>query len=201
LGILQKKENNGVFALTWPNPAFKRDSPQKAGAPLNFTLGPMEQEFVESSKEGRQKIILLVVVILLIGVLAKFILMPKYFAFVKSLPPCEQLPWLQGALAVAICSVPAVAIFWAIPHARKLLKYQQIPFPDAMVWRRTPVKRGPRIRWRAYGLIVWSLLAVIFPFWAWNRLDFFFITPKQCSPNTAVERDAPPAKLAPRPSP
>ena len=143
----------------------------------------MEQDFIEPNKEGRQKLIWLFVGIVFLGVLARFVVMPEFFAYVKLLPPCEQLPWFQGALAVVICSVPAIAFFWAIPHSRKLLKFQQYPFPDSLVWRRTKVKRGPAIRWMAYGLFIWSLLAVVFPFWAWNRLDFLLVTPQQCLKN------------------
>lgn len=140
----------------------------------------MEQDFIEPSKSSRKKLLMLVIGAALIGGLLQFVLMPQYFAFVKALPPCDQFPWLRGALAVVIFSVPAIAIFWAIPHARKLLKYEQIPLPGAWVWRRTPIKRGASVRWMAYGLFAWALLAVIFPFWAWTQLDFLLTPPKQC---------------------
>lgn len=162
----------------------------------------MPEEFIEPTREGRRNFILLLVSIVLLGALLHFLLAPRFLAFLNTLPPCDQLPWLQGSLLTILVIPVGLALVWAIPHARQLLRFQQHPLPNAWVLRRTPITRGPKVRRYALGLLAWSALLIIFSFWAWFKISdiFLALTPQQCRHNVPVEvhiRNLPNSMLLP----
>ncbi|WP_455370942.1 hypothetical protein [Petrachloros mirabilis] len=142
----------------------------------------MTDEFVEPTREGRRNFIVLLVCLLAFGAALHFVLTPHFLSFLNTLPLCDQLTWLQGSLLVILVVPMSLAVCWAIPHARQLLLHQQSPLPNAWVLRRTPIKRGPRVRWQAYALLAWSALVIIFSVWGWFKMGDIFaaLSPQAC---------------------
>ena len=149
----------------------------------------MPEEFIEPTREGRRNFILLLSCILVMGAALHFFLAPWFLAFLKTLPLCDQLSWVQGSFLVILLLPVTLALFWAIPHARKLIIFQQSPLPNAWVLRRTPIKRGSKVWWLAFALLGWSAVVVIFSFWAWFKMSDIFasLASQQCRHNMRVE--------------
>ena len=77
-----------------------------------------------------------------------------------------------------------IAAGWAVPTALKLLRHGQSPLPGTLVFVRTPIKRGHAVRWRAYGLFAWSVIALMLPIWGWHLMlqTPIFSPPAKCMP-------------------
>lgn len=159
----------------------------------------MADEFIEPTREGRRNFIVLLVCLLAFGAALHFVLAPHFLSFLNTLPLCDQLTWLQGSLLLILVVPVSLAVCWAILHARQLLLHQQSPLPNAWVLRRTPIKRGPKVRWQAYALLAWSALVMICAVWGWFKLGDIFaaLSPQACKNIVA----APGGPLGGRPQP
>lgn len=152
----------------------------------------MAEEFIEPTREGRRNFVLLLACLIAFGTALHFFFVPRFLAFLESLPPCDQLPWLERSLLAMLLLPVTLALFWAIPHARKLLLFQQSPLPNAWVLLRTPIKRGPRVRWQAYALLAWSALVMICAVWGWFKLgDIFAALSHQACKSIVAAPDGP----------
>lgn len=142
----------------------------------------MNNEYIEPTPEGRRNLLLLTAAAIIVGGAFKLWLTPHFFAYIATLPPCDQLPWLRGCLLAAIAT-PALFGAWGIPHAIRILKAKQSPLPGTWVFRRRPIKRGRALRIYAAGLILVSLAALAFPLFGMHLLKStpFAVTPKICS--------------------
>lgn len=151
----------------------------------------MTEEFIEPTREGRRKFVVLLACLIAFGTALHFLFVPRFLAFLESLPPCDQLPWLERSLLVMLLLPVSLALFWAIPHARRLLKFQRSPLPNAWVLLRTPIRRGTRVRWQAYALLAWSALVIIVSVWGWYKLGDVFaaLTPQACKSIVASPAD------------
>lgn len=114
----------------------------------------------------------------------QFLLAPRFFAFLNSLPICERFPWLQ-ALLLGLMGVMAVVGAWGVWLARGILLSGQWPAPGAWVLRRTRIRRGVAAKLRAYGLLAVSGLSLSMPLLGWHFLSRagFLHVPPQCAPN------------------
>jgi len=141
-----------------------------------------QAQFIEPTPSGRRKIATIIVGGIVSSLVIKLWLSPAYFGHIRGLPVCDQLPWLRNTLIVGMLFPLAIALVWAIPTALKMLKFGQSPLPGTVVFVRTQIKRGSTVRWRAYGLLAWSLLALVLPFWGWHLLAHtpFFSPPLKC---------------------
>lgn len=124
-----------------------------------------QAQFIEPTRASRVKVIaLLVGVGIAVWAIDRWVF-PAYFGYITRLPKCDSLPWLR-ATVIGMSLFPLVlAATWAVPTARKVLREGQWPISGTWVFSRTPIKRGPAVRWRAYALLAWSLLAAAIPFW------------------------------------
>jgi len=129
-----------------------------------------QTEYLEPTPETRRKALGLIVAGIVVGTLLVFVLRPAFFAFIRQLPECGQARWLFGLLIASVCPLPFVAL-WAIAHARKLLRFNQSPLPDAWVLRRTPVRRGRPVRLQAYVLIACAAILFFAPLYAWHVMQ------------------------------
>jgi hypothetical protein len=119
----------------------------------------MEDTFVESSARSRKKLLLLYV-IAAFAYLAIDIYWPRLMTYIQSLPLCARISWLRGiAIAFFAClaSVP-VMLCW---HARKVLRFRQLPLPGALVFYRTKIQRGPWVVLQAYFLFFMAVVIAV----------------------------------------
>ena len=114
-----------------------------------------EIEFAEPTAQARRKLLALYVVGAIVGGLLVLVVRPGLLAFIGGLPVCEQSRWSLGLLVACLSVVPAAA-FGTIVHAKRLLRFNQSPLPNAWVLRRTRIRRGRPVRVQAYALIVSS---------------------------------------------
>jgi len=122
-----------------------------------------QAQFIEPTPAGRRKIVAMILGGMVAALVIKLWLSPAYFAHIRGLPVCDQLPWLRNTLIVGMLLPLVVALAWAIPTALKLLQHGQSPLPGTLVFVRTPIKRGRAVLWRAYGLFAWSVFAAMLP--------------------------------------
>jgi hypothetical protein len=127
-------------------------------------------EFVEPAANARRSLVVLYVAAIVVGALLVFLVRPALLAFIKGLPACEQARWSFTLLAACLLPLPVVAV-WASLYARRLLKFNQSPLPNAWVWLRTPVRRGRPVRVQAYALIVCAAVLVVAPLHGWQVLQ------------------------------
>jgi len=130
----------------------------------------MTNEFIEPTREGRRNLLLIAAVGIIAAGSLQFWLKPLLLAQLASLPLCERLRWLRICLLGAIATPPAFAL-WAVPHALRLHKFGQSPLPGTWVFRRTPIRRGRIVRLQAAFLLLFSLLALMFPIVGWHMLE------------------------------
>ena len=149
----------------------------------------MEPEYVEPTAASRRKAIALVVFAVVAAAVLQFLLAPRYFAFVNSLPICERLPWLRSLLFGLLGSIPLFGL-WGVWLAWRVFKHGQWPLPNAWVWRRTRIHRGMGAKAHACMLLGGSCLAISLPFLAWQWLGRtgLLSQPAQCAPNLSIER-------------
>lgn len=119
-------------------------------------------EFIEPTPGARRNLVLLFVVMVVAGLLTLEYALPAYLAHVKTLPFCEQVHWIEGALLALSGATMALAP-WCLHNGRKLLRLQQYPFPGSMVWQRTRVERGARVRRQGYILVTASIVFLVVP--------------------------------------
>jgi len=126
-------------------------------------------EFIETSPGSRRKLLALVFVAVVLGAAWTFLLRPALFAHIRQLPACDQARWSVGFLVGALGLLP-IAGLSAGNHARKLIKHGQFPLPDALVWRRTPITRGPKARYLAYAIALCSAALFAIFLYGWHVL-------------------------------
>ncbi|HEY2346873.1 MAG TPA: hypothetical protein VGH80_13525 [Xanthomonadaceae bacterium] len=151
------------------------------------TAAIVQAEFIEPTRAGRIKLAVIVVAGFAFAWIADKWAYPAYWRYIDHLPKCDSLPWLRGTL-LALSLLPlAIAAIWAVPAALKMLKYGQWPVPGALVVVRTPIKRGRVVRWRAYGMLAWSVLVVGLPFFCLHIIQQtpLKMTVEQCRTNEA----------------
>jgi len=130
----------------------------------------VQAQFIEPTPAGRRKLVAMLLGAVVAGLVIKLWLSPAYFAHIRGLPVCDQLPWLRGTLISAMVIPFLIAAAWAVPTALKLLRHGQSPLPGTLVFVRTPIKRGRAVRWRAYGLFAWSAVALMLPVLGWHLM-------------------------------
>ncbi len=120
-------------------------------------------EFVEPTARSRRKFVVqwsVAIAVLLIALaLGKL-----WFAFPKSLPGCDDLPYLRATLLAWIV-VPFLLGIYGLRFGRRLLVHQQWPPPGRPVFTRQRIRRGRGVRWRAYGLLATSVILLATPAW------------------------------------
>jgi hypothetical protein len=112
-------------------------------------------EFAEPTAQGRRNLLALYVTGAIVGALLVLVVRPRLFEFVGGLPVCEQSQWSLGLLVACLSVVPVAAV-GTIFHAKRLLRFNQSPLPNAWVLRRTQIRRGRPVRVQAYALFVCS---------------------------------------------
>lgn len=119
-------------------------------------------EYLEPTPESRRKTIKTLIVGLVVGLPA--ILAWKWFlsVFLKSLPICEQIPWLQGVMIVSMFT-PAVLAAAFLPRAIKMLSADQWPPQTIARYRRVRLWRGRALRIRGGLLLAWCMVCLPFP--------------------------------------
>jgi MFS family permease len=126
-------------------------------------------EFIETSPASRRKLLALGLVAVVLGAVWAFLLRPTLFAHIRQLPACDQAHWSVGLLIGALGLLPIAGLSAGI-HARKLVKHDQFPPPDAWVWRRTPIRRGRGVRYRAYAIAFCSAALFAIFLYGWHVL-------------------------------
>ena len=139
-------------------------------------------EFIEPTARSRLKFVL--VHALAIGfVVAVKIFWPRVMDFVNSLPLCNQLPWLQGIAAAffALSPLTALFLFW---HAERIRSSNQAPPPGAIVFFRTPIKRGRAAMLQVYLCRITGIAAILLPLYfgakIWPSISPVFISVAEC---------------------
>jgi len=133
-------------------------------------MDAMNDQFSEPTRQGRRNLLLMVAIGILVAAALQFWLKPAFFAHLNALPLCDRLKWLRVWLLGAIATPPLFAL-WGIPQAIRLFKLNQSPLPGTWVFRRTPIKRGRVVRLQAGFLLLFSLLALMFPIVGWRLLQ------------------------------
>ncbi len=117
-----------------------------------------EIEFVELILTGKARLISVYFTVIAVCAVP-FLAWPRVASYVGHLPICAQVPWLRGFLvgALAVLLVFATAVGW---RGYKLVRFQQLPLPGAIVFRRTSVKRGTGIVVQGYVLCAIAVVVV-----------------------------------------
>jgi hypothetical protein len=142
-------------------------------------------EYIEPTKAGRTKMVLIAMAIAGLLEAAKRWLVPPFMAHVNTLPECEQYVWLANAVQAVCFVVPLLLSAFRIPIAVRMLRHQQFPLPGAWVWRRKKIQRGRIVVARAYLILVLCLVAYVFPFWARHILVKSNVH-ERCSPEVSA---------------
>ena len=127
-------------------------------------------EFIEPTSRTRRNLLALYVGAVVAGGVLVLFVRPTLLAFIRGLPLCEQARWSVAVLVACLLPLPIIAA-WMGAYARKLLKFNQSPLPDAWVWRRTLVKRGRAVRIQAYALVTSSAVLLLAPLYAWHVIE------------------------------
>jgi hypothetical protein len=127
-------------------------------------------EFIEPTTHARCKLAALYAAVAIAGALLGFVMRPALLAFIEGLPACEQARWSLSLLIAMLLPLP-LAAGWVVVYARKLLKFNQSPLPNAWVWRRTPVRRGRPVRAQVCVLILFAVVLAGAPFYGWCVLQ------------------------------
>ena len=115
---------------------------------------------------------------------------PPWLGFmdhVRSLPLCDQMVWLRILVFVLfVCPIIFFCIL-LVAAGRRTLKYGQVPWPGALVWDRTRVRRGGWVLAHAYGHFV--MVPIVITLWsafllAFDVPDIYFCP--VMAPNPAV---------------
>jgi len=118
----------------------------------------MTAEFIEPTPASRRKLAIFLVAALIGGV-ALIELAQGHLAELRTRPVCEAidpfLSWLAFVLGgLLLCAA------WVAWMARRALRVNQWPLPGTLVFRRTPIRRGRPVVWRAYAMLAWAILVV-----------------------------------------
>ena len=108
----------------------------------------MDPEFIESSPTYWVRALALFALAALCSV-AIDLYWPKLMQFVKALPLCDQIPWWRS-IVIGLASPFILASGLLASAGWKVLRFRQWPLPGTLVWRRTKIKRGPRVLLHAY---------------------------------------------------
>lgn len=125
--------------------------------------GSKTEEFAEPTPQSRRRFVIQSVLIILAFLFAVWF-GKLWFAFLKSLPACEDLPYIR-AMLVAWVVVPSVIGVYGVWVGRRLLVHQQWPPPGRALFKRQRISRGRAVRWRAYWLLAISALSLATPIW------------------------------------
>lgn len=123
----------------------------------------MSEEFIEPTRQSRRNLLLVYAALVIGFVFLQSWAMPAFFDYGKSLPPCDQVIVLIKAIIATLLFPVAIGI-WGVFHARKLIELKQFPLPGTWVFRRKLIKRGRAIRYRAYALLVLSVVLIVLCF-------------------------------------
>lgn len=129
----------------------------------------MNTEYLEPSLQSRRRLVLIFVFALIIGVVILEALEAALDRS-KALPLCDQINTFHLLWAIACGGLMAVGIY-AARLAQRSLKLNQWPLPGTSVFRRTLIHRGGSAKWRAYALLVWSVVAVVGSAWSWYAAE------------------------------
>jgi len=121
------------------------------------------QEFIEPTPQSRRRFAIRWG-IAAAGLLLALALGKLWFAFLNSLPVCDDLPYLRATLLAWII-VPFFVGIYYLRLGRRMLIHQQWPPPGRPVFMRQRIRRGRAVRWRAYGLLTMSAVALATPAW------------------------------------
>jgi hypothetical protein len=122
----------------------------------------MNNEFIEATEKSKKTLLLRVVVGFLFVCLYQFLWRPLWIEYVNNLPPCEQLKWLEYGFLLALIIPPIICSNFYIT-AKKILKTNQYPPPGTLVFVRTPVVRGEKVKYRAYVMMVMFVCSLLIP--------------------------------------
>lgn len=151
----------------------------------------MTEEFIEPTPQGRRNLLLLLAGLLVFFLSFQKWLAPAYLDYVHSLPPCDQISHLEKFIFFFMC-FPTIAGIWGVNHARKVIKFKQIPLPGTWVLNKTPVKRGRAVVVQAYFGLILSIVLGAFPIWGRMFIDSLFVSLEQkhrCSYNSLLNQD------------
>ena len=128
-------------------------------ADADDTMRDMD-DVIRSTARGRRTILARLTLLTLVVVGSAVWLRPLLEAPMPPDLPREQavrqglgMLRLFGAFVVVTCVTGGAYGVWL---ARQLLRHRQFPLPGTLVLHDTPVRRGTRVRWRAYVLVVLS---------------------------------------------
>ena len=140
-------------------------------------------EFIEPTKASRIKLVAIWLAGALFIAISNFF-WPSLMTYINSLPLCSQLPWLQAILVTGLFMLLFAAFVFA-RHSHKVLSSNQTPIPGALVFFRTPIKRGSKAKFEAYvcatGAIFMLVAAIYLPIRTWPTISPIFITPSTCA--------------------
>jgi len=94
----------------------------------------------EPEKESKIKLIFLLVVVALIGPMLIF-LWNLYADWAKTLPPCDEIFWLERGLNFISLACVAISI-WAFRESYLVIKFKQFPYPGSTVYKRSKIRKG-----------------------------------------------------------
>ncbi|MEP7044266.1 MAG: hypothetical protein ABI843_14475 [Dokdonella sp.] len=126
-------------------------------------LGSSTNEYAEPTPQSRRRFAvqwLVAGAILAVGLVVNHF----WFAFLKSLPGCDDIPYLRATL-LAWLIIPFLLGIYGLRLGRRLLVHQQWPPPDRPLFKRQRISRGRAVRWRAYGILVASVILLATPLW------------------------------------
>lgn len=119
----------------------------------------MDPEFIEPTASSRRNLAMFLIAALVLGI-GLIELLQTQLDEMKARPICDSITmfrwwWTLALGGLALCGA------WVAWLAQRALKLNQWPLPGTWVFRRTLIRRGNSARWLAYGMLGWSVLAIV----------------------------------------
>jgi hypothetical protein len=138
-------------------------------------------EYIEATPASRRKLVAVFVVAVVAGLVILEYLLPEYLAYIRTLPFCEQVDWVESTFLALMLGL-VVLVPWIAKSARDVLRLEQWPLPGSWVWSRTRVERGARVRWRGRGMVAAAVVLLVVPLVsAYSVHGFLAYSRERCS--------------------
>jgi len=129
----------------------------------------MKEEFLEPTRATRIKLALAY-----IGYGALLLGMEFYWSpfmdYVKSLPSCQEIIWLQR-ISLFFGAFGIVTAFLCIRAAYWIFRSNQFPSPVAWIWNRAKIKRGMIVYVSGFVFIAMAFMMMSVFIFLWHFLD------------------------------
>lgn len=140
----------------------------------------MSQEFINPTIYGKNILYLRLFTIFLIVCLFYYLGRPMWFGYIETLPYCEQLHWIKLYIIWAML-LPIIIAPFSIYYAYKIVKLNQYPLPNSLVFRKTLIRHGKCVKIRSAIVSITVIILLLFSAIGFNMLKNNKVFMQSCS--------------------